>query len=157
MKINPNGATDWFFSHWAGKVSVRSQNFRLDAAGNLFDMVNDSGQTIAVNEKYKEEETYLLKAKKNGKRKFWQNCQKLIQELFQLGILTITLHKSQPRDMKASGGIKRSSVHPNDSFFITGLAKLIVSILRRKYSPKVNMRWIFIIPQLQKMLVEPLS
>ena len=40
---------DWpdrmIFSHWNGKVSVRTQQYRLDAAGRLYDMVRDPGQT----------------------------------------------------------------------------------------------------------------
>ncbi len=42
------------FSHWAGKVSVRTQHFRLDHEGNLFDMFMDPGQTKPVNAKYEE-------------------------------------------------------------------------------------------------------
>ena len=33
------------FSHWNGRISVRTQQHRLDAAGALFDMVADPGQT----------------------------------------------------------------------------------------------------------------
>ena len=40
--------TDWpdrqLFSHWNGKVSVRSQQYRLDATGRLYDMTVDPGQ-----------------------------------------------------------------------------------------------------------------
>jgi hypothetical protein len=32
------------FSHWAGKVSVRTQQYRLDDAGRLYDMTKDPGQ-----------------------------------------------------------------------------------------------------------------
>lgn len=46
-------AQDWperrLFSTWGGKVSVRSQNFRLDADGRLFDMVSDPEQKIPCN------------------------------------------------------------------------------------------------------------
>src|SRR4051812_26066416 len=41
---------DWpdrtIFSHWAGKVSARTQRHRLDASGHLYDMVNDPGQEL---------------------------------------------------------------------------------------------------------------
>ncbi|OYW10978.1 MAG: N-acetylgalactosamine 6-sulfate sulfatase, partial [Planctomycetales bacterium 12-60-4] len=40
------------YSHWAGKVSVRTQHFRLDDQGQLFDMLSDPGQTQPVNEKF---------------------------------------------------------------------------------------------------------
>src|SRR5262249_22182340 len=32
------------FQHWAGRVSARDQRFRLDAAGQLFDLTNDPRQ-----------------------------------------------------------------------------------------------------------------
>ena len=41
-------STGWparlIFSHWNGNVSVRSQQYRLDAAGRLYDMTVDPGQ-----------------------------------------------------------------------------------------------------------------
>src|SRR5580704_6349439 len=36
------------FSHWAARVSARTQRFRLDNDGHLFDMVADPGQTRDV-------------------------------------------------------------------------------------------------------------
>ena len=42
-------APDWpdrvLFSTWGGRTSARSQRYRLDATGRLFDMVADEGQT----------------------------------------------------------------------------------------------------------------
>ena len=46
-------ATDWpdrmIFSTWAGRVSVRTQQYRLDHEGQLFDMQSDPGQTTPIN------------------------------------------------------------------------------------------------------------
>ena len=46
LRGDPN--TAWpdrrIFSHWNGKVSVRSQQYRLDASGRLYDMTVDPGQ-----------------------------------------------------------------------------------------------------------------
>jgi arylsulfatase A-like enzyme len=36
------------FSHWKGNVSVRTQQYRLDHQGQLFDMVADPGQRVSV-------------------------------------------------------------------------------------------------------------
>ena len=48
-----NQATDWpermIFSTWAGRVSVRSQQHRLDDQGRLFDIAADPGQTTPLN------------------------------------------------------------------------------------------------------------
>jgi len=46
--------TNWeeriIINAWRGKVSVRNQQFRLDHQGNLYDMENDPGQNIIVND-----------------------------------------------------------------------------------------------------------
>ncbi|MBI5769390.1 MAG: sulfatase-like hydrolase/transferase [Verrucomicrobia bacterium] len=39
------------FSTWQRNITVRTQRFRLDAQGQLFDLVADPGQTTTVNEK----------------------------------------------------------------------------------------------------------
>lgn len=105
------------FSHWAGKISVRSQNFRLDASGNLYDMVNDPGQTEAVNQKHKLLETNLLNAKEKWKKEVMSELPKVDKRTFPVGHPKYNFTQIPARDMKASFGIKRSSIHPNDSFF----------------------------------------
>ena len=49
---DPQWPDRMIFSNWAGKTSVRTQQYRLDDKGALFDMKNDPAQTknIAVNE-----------------------------------------------------------------------------------------------------------
>jgi hypothetical protein len=42
----------FLFSTWAGNVSVRTQKFRMDHQGNLYDMIADPGQTTPVNNQY---------------------------------------------------------------------------------------------------------
>src|SRR4051794_22493240 len=49
------------FNHWNGRVSARTQRFRLDADGKLFDMVTDPGQTRDVTAMHTDE-TQRLKA-----------------------------------------------------------------------------------------------
>ena len=39
-----SGPERMIFSHWNGAVSVRTQQYRLDATGRLYDMVKDPGQ-----------------------------------------------------------------------------------------------------------------
>ena len=45
---------DWpdrtLFSHWQGRVSARTQQYRLDHQGNLFDLASDPGQRLAIND-----------------------------------------------------------------------------------------------------------
>ena len=46
------GAADWpdrqIFSHWNGRISVRTQQYRLDHQGRLFDMIDDPGQWVDI-------------------------------------------------------------------------------------------------------------
>jgi hypothetical protein len=50
-----NQSTEWpermIFSTWAGRISVRTQQHRLDDQGQLFDMLADPGQTTPITER----------------------------------------------------------------------------------------------------------
>jgi arylsulfatase A-like enzyme len=52
------------FSTWGGRVSVRTQEHRLDDAGNLYDMKADPGQTTPINDKQPERVVKLKEAVK---------------------------------------------------------------------------------------------
>ena len=59
-------AQDWpdrmIFSHWNGKVSVRTQQYRLDERGALFDMVTDPGQQTDVASQHSDVAAKLVQA-----------------------------------------------------------------------------------------------
>ena len=59
-------AQDWpdrmIFSHWNGKVSVRTQQYRLDERGALFDMVTDPGQQTDVASQHSDVAARLVQA-----------------------------------------------------------------------------------------------
>ena len=103
-------------NYWSGKLSARSQTHMLDQKGNLYDMVADRGQKTPIkNDAVKKELAGVLEAfraehladfgKGHDNRPF------------------VIAHPGNPhtqlpaRDAEASGEIKRSSVHPNDSYF----------------------------------------
>ena len=104
------------YSHWAGKVSVRTQHFRLDDQGQLFDMLNDSGQTKAVNEKFTE-----LAAELNADVASWKKD--LLTGLnddrrpFTVGHADCNLTQLPARDGDPHGNIQRSAKAPNCSYF----------------------------------------
>ncbi len=128
------------FSTWAGQVSVRTQTHRLDAAGNLYDMAADPGQTIPVNEKEPD-----LAAKLAAEVKGWR------QEMFgttaappapgaknagkgggkkpgarnavdprplTVGYREFPITMLPARDGEPKGGVRRSSGAPNCSYFV---------------------------------------
>ncbi|MEJ6578959.1 MAG: arylsulfatase [Akkermansiaceae bacterium] len=103
-------------NYWSGKLSARSQTHMLDQKGQLYDMVADRGQKVAIeNAAVKKELTDVLNSfrsehlvnfgKGHDNRPF------------------VIAHPGNPhtqlpaRDAVATGKIKRSSIHPNDSYF----------------------------------------
>jgi len=110
------------FSNWNGKVSVRSQKYRLDNQGKLFDMTTDLGQYTDIStsepiiteklttsiEKWKETGIQVLSGisgKSNDQRRF------------PVGHPDFKYSQLPARDGKAHGNIERSARAPNCSFF----------------------------------------
>ncbi|KPL09426.1 MAG: N-acetylgalactosamine 6-sulfate sulfatase [Bacteroides sp. SM23_62] len=105
------------FSHWAGRVSARSQQYRLDHEGQLFNMVDDPGQYNNIAEKQPEIAQRLLEA-----RDIWE--QSVLAELpekderpFPLGHPGSRYTQIPARDGVAHGNIVRSNRWPNCSYF----------------------------------------
>lgn len=105
------------FSYWRDKLSVRSQQFRLDHKGNLFDMEQDPGQQINVAEKFPQEFAALAMAKQEWKEKVLSELPEQDNRPIPLGHPDLPVTQIPARDGTASGGIKRSSPSPNCSFF----------------------------------------
>lgn len=104
------------FSHWNKKVSVRTQNFRLDHEGNLFDMVLDPGQTQPVNRD-------LPEVARELKRYVAQWKSEMLPQVgtddrpFVIGHPEFPLTQLPARDADAHGGMERSASAPNCSYF----------------------------------------
>ncbi|NOY95469.1 MAG: arylsulfatase [Chlorobi bacterium] len=105
------------FSHWGKRTSVRSQQFRLDSEGRLFDMENDPGQTTDVSELHPGIAKKLKQAKIT-----WEN--EVLAELpdedtrtFPIGHPDFKFTQIPARDGTPHGNIKRSNHFPNCSFF----------------------------------------
>jgi hypothetical protein len=120
-------SADWpdrqIFSTWAGKVSVRTQKYRLDAAGQLFDMEADPGQTIAVNARLPEVTRELTAAVENWKAEMFGDHERLAGNAVDprpigVGYPEFPITMLPARDGEPSGGVKRSSPAPNCSYFV---------------------------------------
>jgi arylsulfatase A-like enzyme len=113
-------ATNWperlIFSYWGHKVSVRSQQYRLDAAGKLYDMTQDPGQTADVAGKQPD-----VAAKLRAAVERWRSdvLSELTEEArpFTVGYRAFPLTQLPARDGIEHGTVKRSSKAPNCSFF----------------------------------------
>jgi arylsulfatase A-like enzyme len=134
-------ATDWpermIFSHWAGSTSVRTQTHRLDAAGQLYDMTADPGQTTAVNDKQPEIAAKLTAAvkawrqemfgaseaqpkAKGGKKKGGEKGGggSVDPRPIPVGYREFPITMLPARDGEPFGGVRRSSSAPNCSYFV---------------------------------------
>ncbi len=103
------------FSTWSGKVSARTQQFRLDEKGQLFDMTADPGQTHDVSAAYRDVAADL-QAQVSRFR------QDVLSELgsddrpYPVGHRDFNFTPLPARDGRASGAV-RSAKAPNCSYF----------------------------------------
>ncbi|MFT7173032.1 MAG: arylsulfatase A-like enzyme [Paracoccaceae bacterium] len=120
VSLIKNPTSDWedriFVNQWGRRFGVRSQTHRLGEKGKLFDMVADPQQKKAiVNEEVRQT---LEKVLANYKNEMLPGYGKANESR-----PFVIAHPGSPRtqlparDATATGQIKRSSVHPNDSYF----------------------------------------
>jgi hypothetical protein len=136
-------ATEWpdrtIFSTWAGKVSARTQTHRLDADGNLYDMVKDPGQRMPVNvlqpglaESLKHQVLDWQKEMfgkvdpklfAKGKKKSGGGANAVDARPLTVGYKEFPITLLPARDGEPRGGVKRSSNAPNCSYFVNWKTK----------------------------------
>lgn len=102
------------FSHWNKKVSVRTQHFRLDHRGKLYDMVIDPGQTQAINEGKPEIAQELKKFVEAWKSRVMTD--RIDERPFPVGHPNFRWTQLPARDAKFTGEIQRSAKAPNCSY-----------------------------------------
>jgi len=127
LENDPNWEDRLIFSHWRGRVSVRSQKYRLDHENQLFDMVNDPGQSTNISENQMEITNKLIAARQNWVTRVLAEIPDEDPRGFSVGHPDFIYTQIPARDGKAVGNIKRSNKYPNDSFFYnwTGLEDAI--------------------------------
>jgi arylsulfatase A-like enzyme len=103
------------FSHWNGKVSVRTQQFRLDAAGQLYDMVHDPGQRNNVSRDQPEVAARLSEAVAHWSGELLPGLK--VDRPFPVGYRAFPITWLPARDGVPHGQIRRSAGAPNCSFF----------------------------------------
>lgn len=125
-------AADWpdrvLFAHWNRKVSARNQRFRLDDSGRLYNIEDDPGQTTDVQAQHPEIHQQLTDAVQNYRSEVLAELDGTPRPFViddTSGNRTTLL---PARDATISGGLKRSSRHPNCSY-ITNWTSVDDSIL----------------------------
>jgi len=104
------------FSHCYHTVSVRTQRFRLDHEGKLYDMPQDPGQRKDVTKQHPKVAADLKEAVKNWKTDIRASRSEKPRP-FLVGHASSRTTQLPARDAEAHGKIKRSSHAPNCSFF----------------------------------------
>lgn len=104
------------FSHWGGKVSVRSQRFRLDATGKLYDMTTDPAQNHDVSGEQPEVVARLAEAVQKWKQELLPGLTN-DQRPFPVGYRQFPITQLPARDGVPHGHVQRSARAPNCSFF----------------------------------------
>jgi hypothetical protein len=103
------------FSVWRKRATVRTERFRLDSAGKLYDIRNDRGQSIDVFKKHPQEAARLRKAVAKYKQEMDGLSARFANRPFTVGYAKSTTLPA--RDGVPHGTIQRSSKAPNNSFF----------------------------------------
>lgn len=114
-----NPAADWpdrtLLTHWRDRVSLRTQQFRMDNEGLLYDMSADPGQRIDVTAEHPDEAA-RLRAELDEWRSVAQRGMAAAEDRpFTVGYADLTMLPA--RDGVPHGGIERSARAPNCSFF----------------------------------------
>lgn len=102
------------FTFWRGRAGVRTQQYRLDAEGRLFDIAADRGQHIDVSEQHPEL-TERLRARVAEMRGEMGDFD-ADDRPFLVGEGKLTWLPA--RDGTARGGVERSNRFPNSSYFL---------------------------------------
>jgi len=122
--------TNWpermIFSSWAGNVSVRTPQYRLDAAGKLYDMLADQGQTREVSADHPEIAERLSQVVADWRREMFANNATLRPSPgnsvdprpIPVGFTEFPITMLPARDGEPRGGVRRSSSAPNCSYFV---------------------------------------
>jgi arylsulfatase A-like enzyme len=117
LEESPKWEERYVINHWKGKTSIRSQQYRMDYDGKLFDMVNDPGQNKDISAEQPEISNQLSMAKED-----WEN--QVLSELtaedlrpFPIGHPDYSFTQMPARDASASGAITRSDNSPNCTYF----------------------------------------
>jgi len=105
------------FTFWRGKTSLRTQEYRLDTDGNLFDIIKDPGQDHNISEEKPEVTARLKMAVSKWKTVVTAELPAKDNRPFTLGDPVFRFTQLPARDGVPHGHIKRSNRWPNCSFF----------------------------------------
>jgi len=104
------------FSHWKDRVTVRTERFLLDNDGQLFELDQDPGQRTDISAQHPEVTRQLKAAVKQWRSELLPGLRD-DDRSFIVGHPDYKYTQLPARDAVPHGKIKRSSRHPNCSYF----------------------------------------
>ena len=114
------GKVDWaeriLFSHWNGNVSARSQQYRYDSKGALFDMLADPGQKKDLAGEKPDLAAQMGKALAQWRAEVLPKTKD--ERAYPVGYAAFPRTPLPARDGVPQGGVKRSANAPNCSYFV---------------------------------------
>jgi arylsulfatase A-like enzyme len=105
------------FSHWAGRVSARSRQYRMDHEGQLFNMADDPGQYTNIAEEHPEIAQSMMQATDDWRHSVLAELPEKDERTFPIGYPGSKYTQMPARDGVAHGNIVRSNRWPNCSYF----------------------------------------
>ena len=113
------------FSTWSGRTTVRSQRFRLDNGGTLFDMENDPGQQSPANAQFPQEAAKLTTAMEAFAEDVFAERGPIPKvrgavdpRPIDVGYQDFPRSWLPARDGQPEGDVQRSARAPNSSYFV---------------------------------------
>lgn len=104
------------FSHWANRVSVRTQHYRLDDQGGLFDMLVDPGQETDIRDARPEVAEELADYVSKWREEVLVGLPKSTRP-YTVGHPDFSVTQLPARDGVPHGDVQRSARAPNCSYF----------------------------------------
>ena len=117
MEDNPDWPDRFIISHWNKRTSVRSQQYRLDHEGQLFDMEHDPGQYQDISVEMPAILDQLSRVKKQWEGEVLNELPITDTRPFTIGHPDYLFTQLPARDGMAQGNIIRSNQYPNCSYF----------------------------------------
>ena len=105
------------FSHWRRRVSVRTQKYRLDHIGRLYDMTKDPGQRKDISKGNPDIAAKLRTAVAKWRKDVLAELDPTKKRPFSVGYPQFPVTHLPARDGVPHGNVKRSARAPNCSFF----------------------------------------
>lgn len=107
----------YLLNYWGGRISIRSQQYRLDMDGGLYDISSDRGQKRNLADQLPEIRQKMAMEAMEFQRQIDTELPGEDLRPFYLGHPGTRYTQIPARDGKAHGHIKRSNRYPNCSFF----------------------------------------